>query len=69
MKCSSYSKWDDMYGAGYPYASINRSGSYGTFTPNLTICEAYYKELEGVVDLDLKVSAELADESGRLKTM
>lgn len=64
MNCSSYSEWVDMYGAGYPYASINRSGSYGTFTPNLTICEAYYKELEGVVDLDLKVSAELADESG-----
>lgn len=63
MSCSTYSEWTGVHGGGFPYACINRSSKYGTFTPHPTICESYYKELAGVVNLDLQVEAELADDS------
>lgn len=65
MRCASYAQWEDYYGGGYPYATISRSNQYGKFSPQPATCEGFYNSLAGMVNLDLRVSAELAGADGK----
>lgn len=67
MNCPSYLSWESWLNpSGYPFASINRNtaiGTYGSFSPQPTTCEALYQQEAGVVNMDLRINAAYSDDT------
>lgn len=65
MRCSSYEQWVNRNITGFPNATISRSPSIGTFSPQPNACEAHYNTLAGLVNIFFGIESEYADENSK----